>query len=76
MFTLAVILVITSLAKIIIDLSTPGYFAILSLFLDNVLYLIILSIILRVTLLKKRGKREQLKDKLTVLEKSINKVND
>jgi hypothetical protein len=69
-------LVSISLFKIILDIANPDLFSSLSLVLDNVIYAIILTLIIRITYMQKQGKREKLKEKLSELEKSIAETHE
>jgi L-cystine uptake protein TcyP (sodium:dicarboxylate symporter family) len=69
-------LITVSLCKIIIDLLNPDLFATFSLLLDNVIFIVLFTLILRITFLQKQGKREQLKDKLSRLEKNISEIHE
>ena len=69
-------LVSISLLKIILDIANPELFSTFSLLLDNVIFAIILTLILRITYMQKQGKREKLKEQLSNLEKNIAETHE
>ena len=76
MLIFAYCLVSISLFKIIIDIANAHLFAPFSILLDIIIVLIVLALIVRITYLKKQGKREQLKNQLSRLEKNIEEVQE
>jgi L-cystine uptake protein TcyP (sodium:dicarboxylate symporter family) len=76
MFIWAYCLITVSLCKLVIDLLNPDLFATFSLVLDNVVFVVLFTLILRITFLQKQGKREQLKEKLSRLEKNISEIHE
>ena len=65
-----------SLCKMIIDLIEPGLFATYSLWLDIIIFLLLLFHIIRTSLLRKQGRREQLKEKVSQLEKNLTEIHE
>ena len=76
MLIFAYCLVSVSLFKIIVDLANANLVAPFSIILDNVIVLIVLALVIRIAYLQKQGKREQLKDRLSQLEKDIEEVKE